>query len=117
MNWWVNYQYQTEFNPEHAHTGITSFVIWMKIPTRYQDQHNLPFHSNAASDFQFTYSNILGSTVEFPVFMEPEMEGVMMVFPSSLHHQVYPFYNTEEPRISIAGNLLWNMVECKQDQN
>ena len=55
MNWWVNYQYQTEFNPEHAHTGITSFVIWMKIPTHYQDQHNLPFHSNAASDFQFTY--------------------------------------------------------------
>ena len=115
LNWWVNYQYQTEFNPEHAHTGITSFVIWMKIPTRYQDQHNLPFHSNAASDFQFTYSNILGSTVEFPVFMEPEMEGIMMVFPSSLHHQVYPFYNTEEPRISIAGNLLWNMVEYKQD--
>ena len=117
LNWWVNYQYQTEFNPEHAHTGITSFVIWMKIPTRYQDQHNLPFHSKAASDFQFTYSNILGSTVEFPIYMEPEMEGVMMVFPSSLHHQVYPFYNTEEPRISISGNLLWNMVECKQDLN
>jgi len=117
MNWWVNYQYQTEFNPEHAHTGITSFVIWMKIPTRYQDQHNLPFHSKAASDFQFTYSNILGSTVEFPIYMEPEMEGVMMVFPSNLHHQVYPFYNTEEPRISISGNLLWNMVEYKQDLN
>jgi hypothetical protein len=49
--------------------------------------------------------------------MEPEMEGVMMVFPSSLHHQVYPFYNTEEPRVSISGNLLWNMVECKQELN
>ena len=64
-----------------------------------------------------TNTNILGSTVEFPIYMEPEMEGVMMVFPSSLHHQVYPFYNTEEPRISISGNLLWNMVECKQDLN
>ncbi len=111
MNWWVNYQYQTEFNPEHAHTGITSFVVWMKIPTRYQEQHNLPFHSKAASDFQFTYSNILGNVVEFPIYMEPEMEGVMMLFPSNLHHQVYPFYNTEEPRISIAGNLLWSVVE------
>ena len=115
MNWWVNYQYQTEFNPEHAHTGITSFVIWMKIPTRYQDQHNLPFHSNAASDFQFTYTNILGHTVEYPIHMNPEREGLMMLFPSTLHHQVYPFYNTEEPRISIAGNLLWNVIECKQD--
>ena len=85
----------------------------MKIPTRYQEQHNLPFHSKAASDFQFTYSNILGNVVEFPIYMEPEMEGVMMLFPSNLHHQVYPFYNTEEPRISISGNLLWNMVELK----
>ena len=115
MNWWVNYQYQTEFNPEHMHDGITSFVIWMKIPTHHKEQHNLPFHSKAASDFQFTYSNILGHTVEYPIFMSPDREGMMMLFPSTLHHQVYPFYNTDEPRISIAGNLLWNVVECKQD--
>ena len=115
MNWWVNYQYQTEFNPSHAHSGITSFVIWMKIPTKSEEQHNLSFHSDAASDFQFTYNNILGHPIELPVFMDPEMEGIMMVFPSSLHHQVYPFYNTDEARISIAGNLLWNMVELKKD--
>ena len=115
LNWWVNYQYQTEFNPEHMHDGITSFVIWMKIPTHHEEQHNLPFHSKAASDFQFTYTNILGHTVEYPIHMNPEREGLMMLFPSTLHNQVYPFYNTEEPRISIAGNLLWNVVECKQD--
>ena len=97
------------------HDGITSFVIWMKIPTHHEEQHNLPFHSKAASDFQFTYTNILGHTVEYPIHMNPEREGLMMLFPSTLHHQVYPFYNTEEPRISIAGNLLWNVVECKQD--
>ena len=97
LNWWVNYQYATEFNPEHGHTGITSFVIWMKIPTHYEEQHNLTFHSKAASDFQFTYTDILGNTIEYPILMSPEMEGTIMVFPSSLHHQVYPFYNTEEP--------------------
>ena len=111
---WCNYQYQTEFNPEHMHDGITSFVIWMKIPTNYEEQHKLPFNSKAASDFQFTYCNILGNVVEYPIYMSPDMEGVLMLFPSSLHHQVYPFFNTEEPRISIAGNLLWNVVECKQ---
>jgi|TARA_B100001996_G_scaffold371130_1_gene346146 hypothetical protein len=115
MNWWVNYQYQTEFNPSHAHAGITSFVIWMKIPTRAEEQHNLPFHSSAASDFQFTYTNILGGVTELPIDMDPEMEGTMMVFPSSLHHQVHPFYNTDESRISIAGNLIWSMVELQQD--
>tara|TARA_B100001250_G_C19666970_1_gene729701 strand:- start:283 stop:942 length:660 start_codon:yes stop_codon:yes gene_type:complete len=115
LNWWVNYQYQTEFNPSHAHSGITSFVIWMKIPTKAKEQHNLSFRSDAASDFQFTYSNILGHVTELPIFMDPEMEGNMLVFPSSLHHQVYPFYNTDEARISIAGNLLWNNYEFKED--
>ena len=115
MKWWVNYQYQTEFNPEHAHAGITSFVIWMKIPTKSEDQHNLPFHSKAASDFQFTYTNILGSVTELPIYMDPEMEGFMMVFPSTLHHQVYPFYGTDEARVSIAGNILMDMVELQQD--
>jgi len=115
MNWWVNYQYQTEFNPLHAHEGITSFVIWMKIPTRSKEQHNLHFHSNAASDFQFTYTNILGSVTEIPIYMDPEMEGSMVMFPSKLPHQVHPFYGTDEPRISIAGNLLTTMVELKKD--
>ena len=115
LNWWVNYQYQTEFNPSHMHDGISSFVIWMKIPTHHEDQHKLPFHSEAASDFQFTYTNVLGHVVEHPILMSPDMEGTLMLFPSTLHHQVYPFYNTDEPRISIAGNLLWNVIECKQD--
>ena len=32
--WWVNYQKQNEFNPMHDHTGVYSYVIWMKsLPT------------------------------------------------------------------------------------
>ena len=30
---WVNYQKQYEFNPIHKHTGLYSFVVFMKIPT------------------------------------------------------------------------------------
>ena len=115
MNWWVNYQYQTEFNPLHAHAGITSFVIWLKVPTTADEQHNLPFHSDAASDFQFTYTNILGTVTSLPVFMDPAIEGCMMVFPSTLSHQVHPFYGTDESRISIAGNVLTTMVELQKD--
>ena len=28
--WWVNYQYQHEFNPLHDHTGAYSFVNMVK---------------------------------------------------------------------------------------
>ena len=37
--------------------------------------------------------------------MDPSMEGKMLLFPSKLMHCVYPFYNCEEPRISVAGNV------------
>ena len=38
---WVNYQYQTEFNPFHNHSGLYSFVIWMKIPYSCKEQRKL----------------------------------------------------------------------------
>ena len=38
---WVNYQYKTEFNPIHNHTGVYSFVIWMKIPYSWDEQIKL----------------------------------------------------------------------------
>ena len=108
-SFWVNYQNQTEFNPLHNHSGIVSFVIWLKIPTDFTEQHNLPFvkHSNtpAASDFQFVYSDMLGRIQESRVAMNEDMEGVIVVFPSGLNHQVYPFYNCDEQRISISGNV------------
>jgi hypothetical protein len=109
---WVNFQNQNEFNPIHNHGGIFSFVIWMKIPTDWREQHEIPFvkSSNAplASDFQFTYSDILGNHQTFNIMMDKSREGWMLLFPSSLKHQVYPFYNCDEQRISISGNLALN---------
>jgi hypothetical protein len=32
-------------------------------------------------------------------------EGKFAVFPAELHHQVYPFYSTDEVRISLSGNF------------
>ena len=32
-------------------------------------------------------------------------EGTMILFPSSLNHNVYPFYTSDDYRISISGNL------------
>ena len=29
----------------------------------------------------------------------------MLLFPSSLHHMVYPFYNSDEERVTISGNI------------
>ena len=107
---WVNYQKQHEFNPLHNHFGLISFVIWMKIPTDWKEQHELPFAKNSngplASDFQFTYTDILGHVQDYPIPMDSEKEGVILLFPSRLRHQVYPFYNCDKERISISGNII-----------
>ena len=105
---WVNYQNQYEFNPLHDHTGIYSFVVWMKIPTSFEEQKKLPFaRSNSVdiSNFEFIITNILGQPCPYTYFMSPEYEGTMLFFPSKLTHIVYPFYNCDDQRISISGNL------------
>ena len=111
QRFWVNFQNKHEFNPLHNHGGVVSFVIWMKIPTEYQDQHDIPFCKNSnhpsASDFQFTYSDILGNHQDYRIKMGSFQEGWILVFPSQLRHLVYPFYNCDEQRISISGNICW----------
>ena len=106
---WVNFSKQHEFNPPHNHSGVISFVIWMNIPTRSSDQHNNPISKNsdypAASDFQFLYSNILGNISTYSIPMDPELNGTLILFPATLSHTVFPFYNCQEDRVSISGNI------------
>ena len=39
--------------------------------------------------------------------MGKELEGLMVFFPAVMNHLVYPFYDSTEPRISVAGNMAW----------
>lgn len=105
-NMWVNFQKKGEFNPVHSHTGIFSFVIWMKIPTRHDIQNkDNKSSTKLISSFQFNYSNILGELTAYTIAMNPEIEGTLLLFPSKLSHAVYPFYDCDEDRISISGNI------------
>ena len=114
-SWWVNYQKQGEFNPLHDHGGVYSFVIWMKIPTKHDEQNKIPIslesNSDLISTFQFHFSNILGQITSHSYKMNPEVEGTMLFFPSKLQHCVYPFFNCDEDRISISGNIALNTTK------
>ena len=107
---WVNYQKQGEFNPVHGHTGVYSFVIWMKIPTDFKEQNKLPIAANSndpkISAFVLYYTNTQGGTETFQYELDPTYEGTMLLFPSTFSHAVYPFFNCEEDRISMSGNVL-----------
>ena len=109
-SFWVNYQRETDFNPLHIHpNSVYSFVIWMKIPTHHEDQKKLKIaydtNSYAISNFAFHYTDILGKNRGHVYKMSSEYEGTMLFFPSDLHHIVYPFFNCQEERISLSGNI------------
>ena len=106
---WVNYLKQYEFNPLHNHSGLFSFVIFMKIPTHWEEQHTLNFdnfRAQVASDFMFVWSEHTENFLRTHYFsLSPEDEGRMLFFPAWLQHQVYPFYECEEQRVTISGNI------------
>ena len=110
---WVNFQKQHEFNPIHNHSGVYSFVVFMKIPTDWREQHEIPFvkDSNApkASDFEFVYTDVMGNVTGYTYSLDSSFEGIMLFFPAEMMHQVYPFYNCEEERITISGNIVYDI--------
>jgi hypothetical protein len=109
---WVNFQKQHEFNPLHNHAGVFSFVIWVKIPTDWREQHTLPISVNStspnASDFTFRYTTMLGDAGQYDYYLDKTSEGGMLFFPSKLMHEVHPFYNCDKERISISGNICFD---------
>lgn len=109
---WVNFQNKYEFNPLHIHTKCDlSFVIWVRIPYNIKNEIALPSvaYSNdfqkQATSFVFVYPD--GSNLNTRhIQVDESYQGKMIVFPSSLQHQVYPFFTSDDYRISVAGNII-----------
>ena len=108
-NAWVNFQNKHEFNPSHTHTGIISFVVWLKVPYTIKEEmmNKSVAYSNSpvAGCFQFMYCDALGNINGHTISCEKETEGTILIFPAKMQHCVYPFFTSDEYRISISGNF------------
>ncbi len=109
---WINVQRKGEFLPVHNHSGIFSFVIWADVPFSIEEETdhcpNPTTIKNRSGYFQFLYTDALGKITTLDLPVDKKWEGRMCLFPSELHHQVYPFYSSDDVRISIAGNFRVN---------
>ena len=107
---WVNFQKKNEFNPVHHHSSTFSFVCWLKIPYKIEEELNASHvkdtKAKAASTFQFVYPNILGQLSLETLYVDKDWEKRIVLFPAHLSHCVYPFTTSDEYRISISGNLI-----------
>ena len=106
---WVNFQKKYEFNPIHKHKGLYSFVIWIDIPFKQEEESIIgPGYKSPgdkAGSFEFIYTNSLGMIAGERIPADESYNGKMILFPARLNHTVYPFYSSDQYRISVSGNL------------
>ena len=115
-DFWINFQRKHEYNPVHFHTGLFSFVIWHEIPYLIEEEEKLgpgtfdnsSSNTNCNGHFEFILPNVEHpfssfKQLRFPV--DKKWNGMICLFPSKLNHQVYPFYTSDNYRITISGNI------------
>lgn len=106
---WINVQKKFEYQPNHQHIGSYSWVIWCKIPYELTDEDR--YHTgnnkevNCNGRFEIFYSDILGNHQTYKINLDKSYEGKLIMFPAKLRHTVYPFYTSNNYRISLAGNI------------
>ena len=110
-NFWVNFQKKYEFNPVHDHAGLFSFIIFVQIPYDLQkelkESPGILSNSNYASCLQFHLSNPLGQHIGETVFVDKSYEGGVYFFNAKTLHCVYPFFTSDDYRITVSGNIGW----------
>jgi len=113
-NCWVNFMKKYEFNPIHNHSGLYSFNIFVKIPYDLKKEFDSPRTQNKDQRFPGCFSfycgNGLGEFVPHVIHADKEWEQVILLFPSITQHCVYPFYTSDDYRITVSGNLYLNPV-------
>ena len=101
---WINYMKERESNPEHVHTGMLTWVIYLKTPDLAEERKKYEGTSYGPGGILFKYGeNSPTKWAEHTVAYDPE-PGYMWIFPCPLRHEVIPF-RTPGERISVSGNL------------
>ena len=107
---WVNFQKKYEFNPLHYHDGLLSFVIWIDTPYNIKDEmdriSSRKSNTNVPGHFSLVYTNTVGKINQVHLPVDRSWNGRVLLFPAMMHHCVYPFYTSDEYRISVSGNFI-----------
>ena len=106
---WVNITEKYMYNPPHNHQGVYSWVIFHDIPYSLEEERkdyrismsNQPY----PGCFYFIHPTHSGHTYIQNIEIDYRSNGHMILFPARIYHGVHPYYSTDKPRISLAGNV------------
>jgi hypothetical protein len=109
---WVNYMGPGQATPIHNHGGVISFCMWLRVPyTRSMELDATPWiprSDNINGDFAFHTVGDRGIRT-IPLGVDRSWENSVAIWPAHLHHSVFPFYSSNELRISVAGNYWFDV--------
>jgi len=114
ISMWCVSQYAGDFNPLHVHSGDLSGVVYLKVPPCIAEERAKEDHHPAVGDIQFiagTPQSFSSNNIQFI----PKV-GDLYIFPSWLHHTVYPFRTQDQERRSISFNLNYK-INIKEVEN
>ena len=60
---------------------------------------------NTNSKLCFFGLDHFGKITDFSLSVDKSFENKMIIFPAELHHLVYPFYTSDDYRITVSGNI------------
>jgi hypothetical protein len=101
---WINYMKEREYNPEHVHTGMLTWVIYLKTPDLVAERKKYPGSSYGPGGILFKYGEHTPTKWAEHTFAYDPEPGYMWIFPCPLRHEVIPF-RTPGERVSVSGNL------------
>ena len=105
---WLNLQKKSEYRPLHSHPNNISFIVWYKIPynLKNEDLYENSFPTNVMPNgrFQFVVNSLTGNPIIHLLETDSSYEGKIIIFNSKILHGIFPFFTSDEYRISLAGN-------------
>jgi|9_EtaG_2_1085328.scaffolds.fasta_scaffold12394_3 hypothetical protein len=104
---WVNFQKKHEYNPPHTHSGLFSFVIFLQIPFKDEDEIKMSnsINSRKSLNGNFCLLDLNEDIYDYNYTVDKSWEGKGFFFSSDRIHTVYPFYSSNEERITVSGNI------------
>ena len=113
-NIWFNFQKKYEYIAPHNHDGTLHYVIFHKIPYTLEDEKlDQPLleesqHKNSNGNFYFIQPG--SRNVQFQCLdIDKKWENIIILFPACLTHMTFPFYSSDEYKITVNGSLYFKI--------
>tara|TARA_B100002019_G_C21040096_1_gene484064 strand:- start:30 stop:752 length:723 start_codon:yes stop_codon:yes gene_type:complete len=107
---WINKQKKYEFNPIHKHTGIFSFIIPLQIPYDLNEEDKIftiGISENTPKTSRLEFLKSDNNEIKgYCLNVDKSYVGKVLLFPATLSHMVYPFFTSDDIRITVSGNIV-----------